>query len=491
MPISQAVGDSGRAAWMAGRVGLFEHALPWADDFERLDRFDAMGLAAQVANSGAAWFILTLGQNTNYYIAPNDTYERIAGVPPHSRCSRRDIPGEVAAALRGSGVRFGLYVPAQPSFRDQAAGDRFGFGKRSRAIGAGASGRDRAITQEAARNWASVVEEWSRRHAGEVSLWWFDGCYPVCGFDDSVARLYKDAALSGNPGSVVAFNAGVLRDGPETCSDYYGGEVNDPLSLPPQNGRLDARGRQRHVLTYLGRDWYDGVMRFEDAPLRRWLAAATATGCAVTLDVAPVRPSWMLDPEQLAQFRRVLSDGGLEAASPFRSEGEVLPDGRRRFVWSCGVCGEKHDIIAPAGATTPREPPDRCLRFAPVTRVTIDGRDVALPRGEGVLDLAALFPGEAQKGRDGGRAVEIAFSLDVPEGGLHRAFRHNDYYGALSVNGGPFTAADGPFAGWEPTPLALRPGRNTLRYRTRAGSAGKWTWGFGIERRGAEASVRA
>lgn len=66
---------------------------------------------------------------------------------------------------------------------------------------------------------------------------------------------------------------------------------------------------------------------------------------------------------------------------------------------------------------------------------------------------------------------------------FRRVFRHNDYHGALSVNGSPFEPFDGPFSGWEPTMIKLHAGRNELRYRTRAGSGGKWTWGFGIGRR--------
>lgn len=450
------------AAWMSGRVGIFVHFLPDSDDMERLDAFDATGLARQVAASGAKWFILTLGQNTGYYISPNATYERITRREPFSRCSRRDIPSEVIAALRGSGVRFGLYISAQPPNRDGDAAIAFGLGGADGVADAGSDGNDRMLTGEAVGKWAEVIEEWSRRYGRDVSLWWIDGCYTRIGFDDSVARRYKAAARAGNPDAAVAFNAGVRKDGSEMQSDYFGGETNEPLELEVVPGRLDARGRQRHVLTYMGSRWCSSSMRYSDEAWRELLAATTKSGWAVTLDVAVSRPSGLLDPAQLARFSRVVPHATLHPPSAF-SLGRVFG--------KCKVCGGLHD--------SPGERKE-CLRLRPIRLVAVDGRELARPEGIGTFDLLTIYPGEAVKGSNGKRTAEVAFSLSAPRAGRYRVFRHNDYYGEISVNGGKPMVVNGPFDGWIAMEIDLKAGKNDIRYRTRAGAGGMWTWGFGV-----------
>lgn len=378
-------GKSDRAAWMAGKVGIIAHVLPDADDFGRIDLLDAAGLARQVAESGAAWFILTLGQNTGYYIAPNAAYERIAGYAPFSRCERRDIPAEVASALRGTGVRFGLYIPAAPANRDRAAGDRFGLGEREGTVGNGAGGMDRFLTRESTSKWAEVVAEWSSRYGLDVSL-----------------------------------------------------------------------------------------------------------------DIGTVRPTFRLDPLLAAQFTRVLPDaqrGGRKPAharvaarddlTPLSSlpiaigsstaleelDGELL-----RISYTCSVCGGRHQRTVAAGEAV--EP--GCFRMVPVSRVAVDGRVVSIQSGCGVFDLAALYPGETVKGRDGTRWATVSFDLEAPAVGTYRLFRHNDFYGLLSVNSGDLLEVDGPFSGWVAMEIPLRKGRNTFEYRTRSGSGGAWTWGMAL-----------
>src|SRR5262249_55283496 len=55
---------------------------------ELVDHFDMSGLAAQLSATGAGYHVLTLGQNSGFYLAPNAAYDRIVGVNP-SRCARR------------------------------------------------------------------------------------------------------------------------------------------------------------------------------------------------------------------------------------------------------------------------------------------------------------------------------------------------------------------------------------------------------------------
>ncbi len=55
---------------------------------ELVDSFDAEGLAEQIKSFGAGYYLVTIGQNSGYYLSPNATYDHYVGIQP-SRCSRR------------------------------------------------------------------------------------------------------------------------------------------------------------------------------------------------------------------------------------------------------------------------------------------------------------------------------------------------------------------------------------------------------------------
>ena len=99
--------------FMKCRWGLFAHYLAdtasnlkpidlTVDDWNRrVDAFDVDGLARQLAAAHVPYFIITLGQNSGFYISPNRTYDEITGIKP-SKCSRRDL----IADLNGIGGGF-------------------------------------------------------------------------------------------------------------------------------------------------------------------------------------------------------------------------------------------------------------------------------------------------------------------------------------------------------------------------------------------------
>ena len=95
-----------RASWMKdGRWGVMNHYLAdWkaqenhlemnVEEWNKLvDHFDVAALADQLATVGASWYQISLGQNSGFYLAPNDTYDRIVGQPGH--CSRRDLVADL------------------------------------------------------------------------------------------------------------------------------------------------------------------------------------------------------------------------------------------------------------------------------------------------------------------------------------------------------------------------------------------------------------
>src|SRR5579871_1582329 len=58
--------------------GAFMHFLPGdAAGLGLVAKFDVEALAKQLADMGAKYFVLTLGQNSGYFNSPNAVYDRI------------------------------------------------------------------------------------------------------------------------------------------------------------------------------------------------------------------------------------------------------------------------------------------------------------------------------------------------------------------------------------------------------------------------------
>ena len=288
---------NGAVKWMQGKTGAFMHYLFGADGFKTIDKFDVNGVVAQLVDMKADYFCLTLGQNSGYYLSPNDVYEAIAGYPKASRCTPRDVPAEFIKALKPHGIKFMLYLPCQTPNRDAQAAARFGFGESAKY-------GDRKLTPEGVVNWAKVIEVWSRRYGKDVSGWWFDGAYEWLGFDEGVARIYAIAAKSGNGGAVVAFNGGVRKRTLPLGSDYMAGEENEPLDVVCADSRNEDM-LQWQVLTFMGDRWGGMTCRYPDEKWLPWLSAAREHGGAVTFDMGHAMPSGLFSAEQVEQFKRL------------------------------------------------------------------------------------------------------------------------------------------------------------------------------------------
>ena len=63
-----------------------------------IDQFDVDGLARQIASTGAGYYILTIGQNSDYYLSPNKVYDQITGIVP-GKCSHRDLVADMAKRI--------------------------------------------------------------------------------------------------------------------------------------------------------------------------------------------------------------------------------------------------------------------------------------------------------------------------------------------------------------------------------------------------------
>ena len=290
--------------WMPeAKVGAFMHFLPNAANFALVDKFDVPAVAKQLADSGVGYFVFTLGQNSGYMNAPNAAYDAAAGTAPGARCAKRDLPRELAAALRPHGIRFLLYLPCQTPNRDLPAIRAFGLPETP------ANG-DRKIDAAFAEKWARVIREWSDRYGDTVSGWWFDGGYARVGFNSEISRVYAAAAKHGNPRAVVTFNPGVSLKRWTDAEDYTAGELNDPFGVPCAGRWLD--GSQWHALTFLGGHWGARDVRHPDAAWAKWVGEVTAMGGAVTLDCGPnydpaAGPVGTLCEAQLKQLRTIVA----------------------------------------------------------------------------------------------------------------------------------------------------------------------------------------
>lgn len=285
-----------------------------AEDWNtQVDGFDADGLAAQLASIAAPYVFLTIGQNTGFFCAPNETYDSLVPNDP-TRLSRRDLVADLAAALRPHGIRLLVYLPAHAPAEDLVAvralrctppWDGSAWQLRPDRYEQDAEVDERLTDFQ--RHWEAIIREWSLRWGRSVHGWWIDGCYHADRMyrhpDPPNFRSFAEAMKAGNPDSLVAFNPGVKV--PVVChseyEDYTAGEIANalPLSMDsqwhnpdkpeqywgmPLTDRVD--GAQFHILTFLGWYWCGGdTPRFCDDMVAGITRHINAAGGAVTWDV--------------------------------------------------------------------------------------------------------------------------------------------------------------------------------------------------------------
>ena len=300
-----------RADWLkSARWGVMTHYL--ADWRARVDgkpmssetwnsminEFDVEGLVNQLASVGAGYYIVTIGQNSGYYLSPNATYDRFVGIQP-SKCSERDLVLDLARALAKHNIRLVVYLPSGAPAGDSTARHRLEW--RNGAY------RNREFQIK----WEEVIREWSLRWGKEIAGWWFDGCYwPNTMYRTTESPNFASfaaAARAGNPGSIVSFNPGVV---PRILSvtpheDYTAGEIDQPDKISirrASDGMID--GAQLHILSYLGERWGMGAPRFTVEQIVGWTTMVAKEGSAITWDV-PIQRNGLIAQPFLDQLTAV------------------------------------------------------------------------------------------------------------------------------------------------------------------------------------------
>ena len=294
-------GNSKRVAWLASaKYGVFVHFLGGGPKWqEKVDAFDVEACASEMEQAGAAYVFITLGQNSGYICSPNSVYEKYVGCKPNERCSKRDLPMELAAALAKRKIRMFLYLPSRAPQRDKQA-----------MQGLSDVDERQPAPQEFTRKWSEVIREWPVRYGDKVSGWWFDGSYNTAGWDDPKQPFnwttWAAACRAGNPQSILAFNPGTkLPKAFQALTeqqDYTAGEQNKLGSTPQTNP--SPKGVQWHLLTYLGSYWGkakpEGASRFTDKEIIEFIQMVNEQGGVVSLDVA--HANGRINPEHLRQL---------------------------------------------------------------------------------------------------------------------------------------------------------------------------------------------
>ena len=71
-----------------------------------VNEFDVDLVAKTLHEIGAKYYVITVMQGTKYMIAPNATFDKIAGTKPGEACSTRDLIAELYEALSiGVGIQ--------------------------------------------------------------------------------------------------------------------------------------------------------------------------------------------------------------------------------------------------------------------------------------------------------------------------------------------------------------------------------------------------
>ena len=290
----------------------------------QIDHFDVQGLAGQLETVGAGYFFITIGQNSGFYLSPNQTYNDLVGRKP-SRLSQRDLVADLADALAPCGIRLMVYLPSHAPAKDRQVVEGLvctpEWDASCWGIRPGPYLRTRETDErlsEFQRNWEAILREWSLRWGKKVHGWWIDGCYQA-------ERMYRSkdhpnfesfvlALKAGNPESLVAFNPGVML--PVIChteyEDYTAGELDrafPALMDQPWHRQLNDRfvdGSQYHVLSYLGHWWGGAPLRFSDPFVVGFTQDINACQGVVTWDVPPLPDGRIFPPalEQLKALRR-------------------------------------------------------------------------------------------------------------------------------------------------------------------------------------------
>ena len=281
-----------------GSVKNVNFGMPASWD-ECVNRFDAERLAYNLHKMGAGYYFITLMQCREYMLAPNATYDKIAGTKPGKACSTRDLPLDLYKALSKYDIDLCLYFTGDGPTHAPFA-KSFGFERG-----------DKQVTEEFVKKWSSVLEEYAVRYGDKVKAWWFDGMYKkAIGYTDELQKYYHDAVHKGNPYAATAFNNGFDARFSKNYinEEFCAGEFN---YFGPTPNRAEREATVPHILSPLGyvpgeewEWWSKAGVRYTKEFAIDYINTIHRLGGFTTIDIL-VNVDGSFDPEQEAFLRYV------------------------------------------------------------------------------------------------------------------------------------------------------------------------------------------
>lgn len=281
---------------------------------EKVDSFDVEGLARQLAEVGAGYFIITIGQGSGHYCAPNSVYDEIVGIEP-SKCSKRDLVSDLYTALERHGISLMVYTPSEGPFHDDPAREKLKMFKHWGDSDHDANTDWRRYRQvEFMLNWERVLSHWSKQWGNKIRGWWVDGCYfkeerfP----EDEPPNLatLAEALRSGNSEAIIAFNPGVKVPviAYSEHEDYTAGEISNNFPVSDMYAKKQPErfldGEQYHILSFIGKGWCAGPPRFDGNFAAGYTNYVNSFGGVVSWDV-PYGENGLITDDFLSVLKQI------------------------------------------------------------------------------------------------------------------------------------------------------------------------------------------
>lgn len=278
----------------------------WNDCVKNLD---VKRLARELHEMGAGYLLWAVLHNSPHMNVPNATYDAIAGTRPGEICATRDTVLELYEELTKYDIDLYLYFPGNgPRVRGEVT-ERLGFRYDDAELyderGLPRPDSENPVLLEKRLNlgfvkkWSSVLGELSVRYGDKVKGYWLDNFLPRLGFDQEFMRYYYDAAKSGNPDAIVAFNKGItpyLKRWYEK-EEFTAGEFNEFEFIP--SGRF-TDGLQNHVFAPLGSTWGKDDARYDNEYMREYIKRVNEAGGVVTVNIKVNADGSLSEPQRKA-----------------------------------------------------------------------------------------------------------------------------------------------------------------------------------------------
>ena len=272
---------------------VLQDGLSWNDC---VNSIDVKKIAKQLHDMGAGYYFITLQQVTKHMLAPNATFDKIAGTEPGDACAERDVVSELYDELSKYGIDLYLYFTSDGPHFDSVIGKKFGFYYEQNDVwdmeNNGSLRPDnensvlleKRLSDDYIEKWSSVLKEYAVRYGDKVCGWWMDGFYTFFGYNQDKMKPFYNAIKAGNPNAVVAFNKGVH---PKLLKwyekeEFTAGEFNE-LEYVPDSRFLD--GAQSHILAPLGSTWGKPDARYDNEYMRNYIRKVNEHGGVVTVDI--------------------------------------------------------------------------------------------------------------------------------------------------------------------------------------------------------------